>query len=125
MDPTRCYQLILEHLETHDYAEARIYAAILHSWLEKRGFYPDGYPPERVDALLAELLKPACAPNAIRTTFQSLTCYDCDAGQDIASLQQAIDEGWTDLVGDEDLTVTSHFGSCPLCRMQQSQEWLM
>ena len=124
MDPTRCYLLILEHLETLDYAEARTYAGILHNLLEKRGFYPEGYQPERVDAVLEELLKPACAPSAIRVTFRSLTCYDCDVGQDIVSLQQAIDDGWTELVGHESLTAISHRGICPACRMQQSQKWL-
>ncbi|APZ93423.1 hypothetical protein [Fuerstiella marisgermanici] len=125
MDPTSCYQIILELIETHDYPEARTYAVILHNWLTNRGFYPDGYELERVDHVLAALLKPACAPNAIRTRFQSITCYDCDAGQDISSVKQAIDEGWTEIVGDEDLTATSHLGTCPICRMRQDQELLM
>lgn len=124
MDPTTCFQFIRDLVETHDYAEARTYAAILFRWLSGGGFYPEGYQPERVDAVLEELLNAASAPNAIRTKFQSITCYDCDAGQDITSLKQAIDEGWIDIVGDDDLTVTSHLGTCPVCRMEGSQELL-
>lgn len=124
MDPTNCYQIILQFVESHDYAEARTYAAILFRWLTNGGFYPEGYTPERVDAVLDELLKPACAPNAIRTKFKSITCYDCDAGQDVASLKQAIDNGWIEIVGDVDLTMTSHLGTCPMCRIEQSQELL-
>jgi len=119
MAPTTCFLTILEYIRTFDYSEARTYAAILQTWLSNRGFYPEDYPPEYVDSVLAELLKPACAPNGIRTRFESLTCYECDAGQDIASLKQAIDDGWIELVGDKDLTVTSHLGTCPTCRMRQ------
>lgn len=125
MDPTTCYQMILEYIETHDYTEARIYAAILQNWLANRGFYPDGYPPERVDEVLEQLLKPACAPNAIRTPFRSIVCYDCNTGQHLKSLKEAIDEGWTDIVGDKDLTASSHLGTCPTCRMREDQELLM
>lgn len=124
MDPTTCFLTILDHIRTHDYSEARTNAAILQAWLNNRGFYPEGHTPERVDHVLAELLKPACAPNAIRTRFQSLTCYECDAGEHIASLKQAVDEGWTEIVGDDDLTVTSHLGTCPTCRMEEDQELL-
>ena len=124
MTPTECYQTILQHIETHDHAEAITYALILHHWLVNRGFYPDGYPPERVDEVLKELLRPACAPNAIRTPFQSLTCYECDAGQHVTSLSQAVDEGWTEIVGDKDLTVTTHLGTCPICRLQEDQQLL-
>ena len=119
MDPTSCYHLILDYLATHDYVEATTYARILQNWLAHRGFYPEGYSPENVDALLNELLKPACASNAMEMRFQSLSCYHCDAGQHIASLPQAIDEGWIEIMGDEELTVTSHLGTCPTCRMAQ------
>ena len=125
MDSTSCYLIILERIETHDYTDARTYAVILHNWLTHRGFYPNGYEPERVDHVLEELLKPACAPNAIRTRFQSITCYECDAGQHLASIRQAVDEGWTEIIGGEDLTVTSHLGTCPICRIRQDQELLM
>ncbi|APZ94528.1 hypothetical protein [Fuerstiella marisgermanici] len=124
MDPTTCYELILEYIESHDYSEARIYAAILHNWLAHRGFYPEGCVPERVDEVLEHLLKPACLPGAMRTRFRSITCYDCDNGSQIGSLKEAIDDGWTAIIGDDDLKVTSHLGTCPLCRMRDSQELL-
>jgi len=65
MDPTTCYQMILDYLETHDHAEARTSAAILQNWLANRGFYPENQRPARVDEVLDYLLRPACAPRAI------------------------------------------------------------
>lgn len=124
MAATTCFLTILDHIRTRDYSEARTYAAILQAWLNNCGIYPEGHSPERVDHVLAELLKPTCAPNAIRTRFQSLTCYECDAVELIASLEQAVDEEWTEIVGDDDLMVTSHLETCPICRIDEDQELL-
>lgn len=118
MDPTTCYQTILGYIETHDYSEARAYALTLQNWLSNRGFYPDGYVPACVDAILTQILKPACSPDAIRTLFRSLACFDFDAGQEIASLKQAIDEGWTEIQPDEKILVATHLGTCLICRME-------
>ncbi|MEZ6129184.1 MAG: hypothetical protein R3C59_10920 [Planctomycetaceae bacterium] len=124
MDPTRCYQHILDALRTKDDAEARRAASALRDWLETGGCFPEGQNPVCVEFLLNRLLQPACAANVDQFPFLSITCYDCDAGQHIASIEQALIEGWTEIEADEKLRVTSHLGICPECRRAQDRELL-
>ena len=46
----------------------------------------------------------------------SLVCFNCDAGVQIESGEQAIAEGWTDIQYDPDLSMANFIGVCPDCR---------
>jgi hypothetical protein len=46
----------------------------------------------------------------------SLVCERCDAGMDIETYEQAMDEGWTDISYEPDLSSANFIGLCPDCR---------
>lgn len=46
----------------------------------------------------------------------SLVCSECDAGMGIASYEQAMAEGWTDIDYAPDLPMANFIGVCPDCR---------
>ncbi len=46
----------------------------------------------------------------------SLCCNNCDAGTDIATPEQAIAEGWSDIEEDFDGRSWNYLGTCPECR---------
>jgi hypothetical protein len=46
----------------------------------------------------------------------SLVCRDCDAGMHIASLDQAVAEGWAEIDYAPDLPMANYVGLCPECR---------
>jgi hypothetical protein len=117
MDPSICYLTILEAIREHDYARAREYALILQGWIDSGGFLPNGFDPGEVQSTIADLLCPACEPGALERPFLSLQCMHCDAGDDVSSLTDAIDDGWTSIESTvRDSTWTSHLGLCPDCR---------
>ena len=95
MDPTTCYQTMIAAKRSGDYATAREYALILRAWLDRGGFYPRGIDRIKVDEQIRTLLKPACVPQALCATFGSLACIFCDAGDEIDSVNEAIEAGWT------------------------------
>ena len=115
MDPNRCYQFLLEALEEEDDFEvAQSYASLLKDWLTRGGFYPTGHETESVDQRVDDLLR-AIGPKSLSFPFTSLCCVECDAGSHLASLQQATEEGWTEIKADRNMRVSSHLGVCPDC----------
>ena len=46
----------------------------------------------------------------------SLVCYECDAGMDVRSHEQAVAEGWTRIDFDPGLPMANFVGVCPDCR---------
>jgi hypothetical protein len=122
MDPNACYLIILEATREHDYAKAREYALILKHWLEGGGFYPKEHEPSEVVETLGRILRPACSASALRFAFRRMSCIHCDAGQDIDSLEDAIDEGWYKIEPTVDMQNTTHIGLCPECRRKQDDD---
>lgn len=122
MDPNACYLIILDAIAVHDYAKAREYALILKHWLEAGGFYPQGHDVAVIVGTLGQVLRPACSASALRFPFSRLACRYCDAGQDIESLEQAIDEGWIKIDPEVDLPHITHVGLCPDCRRKQDDD---
>ena len=123
MDPTTCYITILEATREHDWARAREYALILKGWLESGGFYPKGYEVNEILILLGRILRPACRPTSLTYPFTNIQCTYCDAGDDIASLEQAVDEGWAGIDFAVDYPHPSHIGTCSDCRRLEDEEF--
>lgn len=46
----------------------------------------------------------------------SLVCQQCDAGMEIETYEQAMDEGWMDISYEPDLPSANFLGLCPDCR---------
>lgn len=124
MNSTTCHDIIIDAIRSNDLNKARNYAAILQGWLDDGGSYPDRVSEAAVRSLMHELTRPRCHPAALQREFASLTCFSCDSGQHVASLPQAIDEGWVDLQPDHHEWLTSHLGSCPECELASLSEWL-
>jgi hypothetical protein len=119
MDPTACYMILLEAIAERDYARAREYALILKNWLEGGGFYPKGYEVTDILETMNRVLRPARSASSLRFPFGSIVCMFCDAGSEIESLQQAIDEGWIKIDPTVDIPGATHAGVCPACRQKQ------
>jgi hypothetical protein len=49
----------------------------------------------------------------------SLVCEECDAGSNVISHEQAIVEGWTDIVYAPDLPMANFLGLCPDCKREE------
>lgn len=95
MDPNTCYQLMIAAKRSGKYSTAREYALILRVWLDRGGFYPRSLNRNDVDEEIRQLLKPACLPATLSAVFGSLACVFCDAGNEIQSVEEAIEAGWT------------------------------
>jgi hypothetical protein len=104
-----------------NYAAAREYALILQAWLRKGGFNPKSIAPEEVDATITQILKPAFLPESLSAIFGSLACVFCDAGDEIQSIEEAIQSGWTKIQPVNDMAGTTHLGLCPECRRNQDE----
>jgi hypothetical protein len=50
-----------------------------------------------------------------------LSCYGCDAGDAITSLEQGILSGWTGMIEEEGLS-WNQLGWCPDCRAQEEHD---
>jgi hypothetical protein len=49
----------------------------------------------------------------------SLVCEVCDAGSNITCHEQAIAEGWTDIIYAPDLPMANFVGLCPDCKREE------
>lgn len=52
----------------------------------------------------------------------SLTCEQCDAGMEIGSYEEAIEQGWTDIVYAPEQLMANFLGLCPECRQRLEME---
>jgi hypothetical protein len=52
----------------------------------------------------------------------SLVCYDCDAGMNVGSEQQAVSEGWSDIDYAPNLPQANYVGLCPDCK-ERFEHW--
>jgi hypothetical protein len=105
-----------------NYATAREYALILRAWLRDGGFYPTNKEPDDVDAAIRDILKPACLPHTLSSIFGSMSCIFCDAGDEIGSVEAAIEAGWTKIQPISDMASTTHLAICPECRRSQDED---
>lgn len=46
----------------------------------------------------------------------SLVCERCDAGMEVDTYEQALDEAWTSISYEPDLSMANFLGLCPDCR---------
>lgn len=59
-------------------------------------------------------------PSPDRPVF-SLTCQECDAGQGVASMEEAVAAGWLDIVPAGGLIEANYCGLCPTCRANRHE----
>lgn len=52
----------------------------------------------------------------------SLVCSECDAGMNVASYEQALVEGWSDIDYAPDLPMANFIGLCPDC-CERIEHW--
>ena len=52
----------------------------------------------------------------------SLVCFDCDAGMEISSHDEAIANGWTEIEYAPHLSMSNYLGLCPTCRCEETGE---
>jgi hypothetical protein len=116
MDPTACYHQMLSAMTEGDYEDARTYAQYLNAWLIGGGFYPLNSKILEVDGQLARVLRITTPGAPPEPEIFSLTCTDCDDGQEINSEAEAIEEGWTSIRSQPDLVEANYLAICPDCR---------
>ena len=46
----------------------------------------------------------------------SLVCERCDAGMEVETYEQALDEAWTNISYEPELSMANFLGLCPECR---------
>ncbi len=54
----------------------------------------------------------------------SLVCFHCDAGMEMATIDQALAEGWTGIEFAPDLPMANWLGLCPDCRRERHEPGL-
>ena len=111
MDPNQTFTDLMEAMRTEEHDTARDLTLAMQDWLAKGGFCPGGHTREEIDSYLASVL--------FRTGNQppfSLVCWYCDAGQGIASEEDALAEGWIEIEPAPQLLQANYLGVCPDCR---------
>lgn len=113
MDPNQTYLDMFAAMRDGDLATARELALALKHWFANGGFYPYQYTKEAMHAYIASVLRRTCGID--RDAF-SLTCVECDAGREIATMHDALAAGWTDIHHQPELMEANYVGLCPECR---------
>lgn len=114
MDPNQTFLDMFEAMKASDFETARELALALKGWFAKGGFYPHQFTPDAMHAYIASVLR--------RTTGHgpepvfSLVCRHCDAGEEIATEEQAIGEGWSEIEPAYALPQANFCGLCPDCQ---------
>jgi hypothetical protein len=49
----------------------------------------------------------------------SLVCERCDAGMEIGTYEDALDQGWSDISYEPDCPMANFIGLCPECRQRE------
>lgn len=114
MDPYQTYRDMFAAMESDDFETARELALALKEWFARGGFTPHQVTREAMHELLASVLR-RTAGDELVPVF-SLTCRDCDAGEEIESEEQAIEQGWIRIEAAFDLPMANYCGLCPDCR---------
>ncbi len=52
----------------------------------------------------------------------ALACTECNDGQHIGDAAQAFEEGWVDIVFEDDGLWWTHLGWCPICKGNRGHE---
>lgn len=115
MDPHQTFLDMFQAMKDEDHATARELAQALQCWFAKGGFYPDEYSPEAIHTYIASVLRRTAGHRKPELPF-SLVCSDCDAGKGIATEEEAMDEGWTEIEPAPQLPQANYLGICPDCR---------
>ncbi|MEX2170726.1 MAG: hypothetical protein WD851_15525 [Pirellulales bacterium] len=51
----------------------------------------------------------------------SLVCERCDAGMEVETYEQALDEAWTNISYEPELSMANFLGLCPDCRRAEER----
>lgn len=116
MDPYQTYLDMFAAMQAKDPATARELAIVLHTWLAKGGFVPPQVTTELLQASLESVLRRTAGDHPAAAF--SLTCRDCDAGENIETEQQAIAAGWIAIEPAFDLPMADYCGLCPDCQIE-------
>jgi hypothetical protein len=115
MDPKQTFLDMIQAMKDEDHATARELAQALKCWFAKGGFCPDPYSPEAMHCYIDSVLRRTAGHRKPEPPF-SLVCYECDAGEGIASEEEAMAEGWTEIEFARHLPQANFIGMCPDCR---------
>lgn len=121
MDPNQTFTEMFEAMRALDDKTARELALALQAWLANGGFYPNDHTPEAVNSYLASVLRRTNDSQAEELPF-SLVCLYCDAGEGIATEEEAIDEGWVEIEPVPQLLQANYLGVCLDCRNRHEAE---
>jgi len=121
MDPNQTFFDMLAAIRDKDKATAHELALALKSWFANGGFYPFQCTPEAMNAYIASVLRRTAGLGEPEPPF-SLTCLYCDAGQGIASEEEAIGEGWSEIEPAPQLLQANVLGVCPDCQERHATE---
>ncbi len=114
MDPYQTYLAMFEAMQTNDHETARELAFALHDWIAKGGFCPDQVTLAAMQVAIHSVLRRT--DRQLAEPAFSLTCRECDAGEDVETEEQAIALGWTEIEPAFDLPQANYCGLCPDCR---------
>lgn len=117
MDPNQTFLDMLKAMKNQEFEAARERALALKEWLAKGGFTPLRFTADTINGYIASILR-RTALHGPEPVF-SLVCQQCDAGMDIESEEQAIEEGWSGIEPAFDLPQANYCGLCPDCRQEQ------
>lgn len=114
MDPARTLQDLIAAMQAGDVAAGRELASALRDWLALGGFGPPGHTAASIQCYLASVIRriDETRPQPLFT----LTCCDCDTGEDIGSEEAALMEGWSEVGPAFDLLQANFAGWCPTCK---------
>jgi hypothetical protein len=116
MDPYQTYLDMFAAMKEQELETARELALALKAWFARGGFYPHQVTPEAMHAYLASVLR-RTAGHGEDVPF-SLTCRYCDAGMEIATEEEAIAKGWSEIATALALAEANYCGLCPDCRQE-------
>jgi hypothetical protein len=115
MDPQKTYRDLLDALDDGDTETARDLALALQRWLACGGFSPASLTPEAMTSAITAAFSPS-SPTGNPDPAFTLICSECDAGGDIATEEEAIAAGWSQIRPAPDLPQANFLGLCPNCR---------
>ncbi|MDB5346022.1 MAG: hypothetical protein JWP89_4399 [Schlesneria sp.] len=115
MDPNQTFLDMFAAMKDKDFETARELALALKGWFANGGFYPHQYTPEAMHCYIASVLRRTFGhgPDPVF----SLVCRYCDAGEGIATEEDAIGEGWSEIEPAFALPQANYCGVCPDCRI--------
>lgn len=114
MDPAQTLLDLINAMQAGDFAAGRELASALRDWLAHGGFGPPGHTAASLQCYLASVIRriDGTGPQPLFT----LTCCDCDAGEEIGSEEEAMLQEWSEVGPAFDLLQANFVGWCPICK---------